>query len=108
SGGLYAAGIYLVLRRTLAQLIIGLSLLSNATNLLVFAAAGTREGPPLIAEGATSPPIDAADPVPQALVLTAIVISFGVLAFFILLAFGVHRVARTDDLDDLITTDRLD
>ena len=53
SGVLYAAGIYLMLRRRLAQLIIGLGLLSNGTNLLIFAAGGlTRARPPVVPDGA--------------------------------------------------------
>ena len=55
SGVLYAAGIYLMLRRRLAQLIVGLGLLSNGTNLLIFTAGGlTRARPPVVPEGATA------------------------------------------------------
>ena len=102
SGVLYATGIYLMLRRRLAQLIIGLGLLSNGTNLLIFTAGSlTRARPPVVPEGATRlvPPF--ADPVPQALVLTAIVIGFGVLAFSLVLAHRVHQTAGTDDVDEV-------
>jgi multicomponent Na+:H+ antiporter subunit C len=102
SGVLYAAGIYLMLRRRLAQLIIGLGLLSNGTNLLIFAAGGlTRAQPPVVPKGAARllPPY--ADPVPQALVLTAIVIGFGLLAFALVLAHRVHETIGTDDVDDV-------
>ena len=102
SGVLYAAGIYLMLRRRLAQLIIGLGLLSNGTNLLIFTAGGlTRAHPPLVAEqdDRLLPPY--ADPVPQALVLTAIVIGFGLLAFSLVLAHRVHATTGTDDVDDV-------
>lgn len=102
SGVLYAAGVFLMLRRRLAQLIIGLGLLSNGTNLLIFTAGGlTRGRPPVVAEGATRlmPPF--ADPVPQALVLTAIVIGFGLLAFSLVLAHRVHVTAGTDDVDQV-------
>ena len=101
SGVLYAAGIYLMLRRRLAQLIIGLGLLSNGTNLLIFTAGGlTRARPPVIPEtgGLTQP---YADPVPQALVLTAIVIGFGLLAFSLVLAHRVHAAGGSDDIDDV-------
>ena len=99
SGVLYAAGIYLMLRRRLAQLIIGLALLSNGTNLLIFAAGGlTRGRPPVIEHGTVlTPPY--ADPVPQALVQTAIVIGFGLLAFSLVLAHRVHTSAGSDDVD---------
>jgi multicomponent Na+:H+ antiporter subunit C len=102
SGILYAAGVYLMLRRRLAQLIIGLGLLSNGTNLLIFAAGGlTRARPPVVPDGAERllPPY--ADPVPQALILTAIVIGFGLLAFSLVLAHRVHVTAGTDDVDEV-------
>lgn len=106
-GGLYAAGIYLVLRRSIVKLIIGLSLLGQAANLLIFTAAGlTRARPPIVPEGATVPVDPSADPLPQALILTAIVISFGVLAFTVVLIKRVYQTVGTDDLDDMKATDR--
>ena len=102
SGVLYAAGIYLMLRRRLAQLIIGIGLLSNGTNLLIFTAGGlTRGRPPVVPDGAQSLVEPYADPVPQALVLTAIVIGFGLLAFSLVLAHRVHETVGTDDVDDV-------
>lgn len=100
SGVLYAAGIYMMLRRRLAQLIIGLGLLANGTNLLIFAAGQTTRGrPPVVPDGATSLVPPYADPVPQALVLTAIVIGFGLLAFSLVLAHRVHETVGSDDVD---------
>lgn len=102
SGVLYAAGIYLMLRRRLAQLIIGLGLLSNGTNLLIFTAGGlTRGRPPVVPQGADRLVAPFADPVPQALVLTAIVIGFGLLAFSLVLAHRVHATIGSDDVDDV-------
>ena len=98
AGVLYASGLYLMLRRRLAQLIIGLGLLSNGSNILILSAAGvTRAKPPLI--GAGVPPDQFADPVPQSLILTAIVIGFGVLAFGLVLAHRVHQSTGSDDID---------
>jgi multicomponent Na+:H+ antiporter subunit C len=98
AGVLYATGVYLMLRRRLAQLIIGLSLLSNGSNILILSAAGvTRAKPPLITEGI--PLEQFADPVPQSLILTAIVIGFGVLAFALVLAHRVQQSAGSDDID---------
>lgn len=99
AGVLYATGLYLMLRRRLAQLIIGLGLLSNGSNILILSAAGvTRAKPPLIAD--PHMPIDQfADPVPQSLILTAIVIGFGVLAFALVLAHRVHHSSGSDDID---------
>jgi multicomponent Na+:H+ antiporter subunit C len=100
AGVLYAAGLYLMLRRRLAQLIIGLSLLSNGSNILILSAAGvTRGKPPLIAPGVSADQI--ADPVPQSLILTAIVIGFGVLAFALVLSHRIHRSVGSDDIDTI-------
>ncbi len=102
SGVVYAAGIYLMLRRRLVQLIIGLGLLSNGTNLLIFTAGSlTRARPPVLPEGAERLVSPYADPVPQALVLTAIVIGFGLLAFSLVLAHRVHAAGGTDDVDEI-------
>jgi multicomponent Na+:H+ antiporter subunit C len=102
SGVLYAAGTYLMLRRRLAQLIIGLGLLANGTNLLIFTAGGlTRARPPVLADGENALVAPYADPVPQALILTAIVIGFGLTAFALVLAHRVHATVGTDDVDDV-------
>jgi multicomponent Na+:H+ antiporter subunit C len=98
AGVLYTSGLYLMLRRRLAQLIIGLGLLSNGSNILILSAAGvTRGKPPLIGAGVTADQF--ADPVPQSLILTAIVIGFGVLAFSLVLAQRVHQSTASDDID---------
>ncbi|HEY8549301.1 MAG TPA: Na+/H+ antiporter subunit C [Vicinamibacterales bacterium] len=100
SGVLYGAGLYLMLRRRLAQLIIGLGLLTNGTNVLIFTSGGlTRARPPVVGEGPALAPT--ADPVPQSLILTAIVIGFGVLAFSLVLAHRVHQSLGTDDVDEV-------
>lgn len=105
-GGLYAAGLYMMMRRSLVKLLIGLAILTNAANLLIFTAAGlTRGRPPLVLPGATRPEESVADPVPQALILTAIVIGFGVLAFGAVLVHRAYRMVGSDDLDDMNTTD---
>ena len=106
-GGLFAAGVYLLMRRSIVKLIIGLALLSHAIHLLIFAAGGlTRGRPPLVPEGAVRIDGAAADPLPQALILTAIVISFGVLAFAVVLIHRVCEAAGTDDLDAMTITER--
>jgi len=106
-GCLYAAGIYLVLRRNLMKLILGLGLLSHAANLLIFSAAGLRRGrPPIVPEGALAPEGPTAEPLAQALVLTAIVISFGLLAFTVTLLYRAHQLTGTADLNALEDTDR--
>lgn len=105
-GGLFAAGIYMLLRRSLLKLLIGLVLLSHAANLLIFTAAKlTRGSPPVIDMDAAALEAPFADPLPQALILTAIVISFGVMAFALALAFRAYRSIGTDDLDQMQGTD---
>lgn len=105
-GCLIATGLYMMMRRSMLKLAIGLSLLSHGANLLIFTAGGlTRGHPPLVPEGETLPPNPYADPMPQALILTAIVISFGLLAFTIALVYRACHVTGTDDLDQLTTTE---
>jgi multicomponent Na+:H+ antiporter subunit C len=105
-GGLYAAGIFMLLRPSPVKLAIGLGLLANAVNLLIFVAAGLTPGrAPLIEPGAVRPAVPFADPVPQALILTAIVISFGVLAFILVLLRRAAETLGVDNLDDMRSTD---
>lgn len=105
-GLLYAAGIFMILRRSLVRLIIGLILLGNGVNLLIFLLGRITKGkPPIIDEDSTILTGVYADPLPQALILTAIVISFGLQAFAIILVKRTYRVVKTDDLDELNTTE---
>lgn len=107
-GGLYAAGIYMMLRRSLVKLLIGLGLLSHAANLLIFTAGRlTRANSPVIPAGENALTTPYADPLPQALILTAIVISFGVMAFALALSYRTYKSVGTDDLDKMKTTDEL-
>ena len=105
-GGLYAAGFYLLMRRSIVKLILGLALLGHAANLLIFTVSRlTRAQPPLIPHGMTRPPEPFADPVPQALILTAIVIGFGLQAFALVLIKRAYQAVGSDDLDQMKSTD---
>ena len=105
-GGLFAVGLYLILRRSIVKLIFGLVLLGHAANLLIFTAGGlVRARPPLIPEGELVLGAPFADPVPQALILTAIVISFAVIAFAAVLIKRVYRTVGSGDVDELKATD---
>lgn len=105
-GVLYTTAIYMILRRSIVKLVIGLMLLSNAANLLIFTSAGlTRHGPPLIIEGSTEAAAVVADPLAQALILTAIVIGLGVLAFAVVLIHRAYEVVKADDMDQMKDTD---
>jgi multicomponent Na+:H+ antiporter subunit C len=101
-GVLYAAGIYMMVRRSLVKMLIGLILLGNGANMLIFLLGRITKGsPPVIPENAKVLTEIYADPIPQALILTAIVISFGLQAFAIILLKQVYIVNGSDDLDDL-------
>jgi multicomponent Na+:H+ antiporter subunit C len=105
-GVLYTAGVYMVLRRSILKFIIGLIFLSNATNLLVFISSGIVAGEPAFVSKEASNVNALADPVPQALVLTAIVIGFGIVVFTLALKYKFYEATGTDDLDQLKQTDK--
>ena len=92
-GGLYAAGVYLLLDRSLTRVLLGFLLLGNATNLLLLSAGGPGGGAPIL--GVTDPE-DMSDPLPQALILTAIVITFGVSAFVLAMIHRSWRLVRQE------------
>jgi len=101
-GLLVAASVYLMLDGHLLRFVFGLVLLSNAANLTIFVAGGlTRLAPPLIVDGATAPATTVANALPQALVLTAIVIGFGLFAFALALIYRSYRDRGTLDSDAL-------
>ncbi|WP_194777841.1 Na+/H+ antiporter subunit C [Pararhodonellum marinum] len=105
-GLLYGAGVYMILRRSLVKLIIGLILMGNGANLLIFLLGRIVKGnPPLINSDANILGEIYADPIPQALILTAIVISFGLQSFAIILVKRAYKVVGTDDLDEMNATD---
>lgn len=106
SGTLFAASFYLLLRRNLLRFIIGLIILGNAVNLLIFTMGRlTREIPPVIPKGQKVIEGAYANPLPQALILTAIVISFGLLAFTLVLVYRNHSVSQTIDADKLTASE---
>lgn len=93
---LTACGVYLLLRARTYPVVLGLTLLSYAVNLFVFSAGGLTSGrPPIIADGASG----YTDPLPQALVLTAIVIGFGMTAFLLILALRAQSDLGSDHVD---------
>lgn len=95
-GLLTACGIYLVLRPRTFPVLLGLVLLSYAVNGFIFVAGRLKAAaPPLAVEGATN----VADPLPQALVLTAIVVSFGMTAYLVALALRAQGETGTDHID---------
>jgi multicomponent Na+:H+ antiporter subunit C len=101
-GVLFGTALYTMLRRSIVRLAIGVTLLGHAANLLIFTVSGvSRTGPPIVEPGRTAPLVGSADPVPQALILTAIVISFGLLAFLLVLVQRVYQTVGSDDSDEM-------
>ncbi|PKO86643.1 MAG: Na+/H+ antiporter subunit C [Betaproteobacteria bacterium HGW-Betaproteobacteria-12] len=97
-GLMAAAGIYLVLRARTYPVILGLALLTYATNVFIFVSGRLAVGvPPVLRAGITS----YTDPLPQALVLTAIVISFGMTAVIVVLALRSYLESDSDHVDGL-------
>ena len=106
SGVLFAASFYLLLRRNLLRFVVGLIMLSNAVNLLIFTMGRlTQANPPIIPHGQEVPSAPYANPLPQALILTAIVISFGLLAFTLVLIYRNYQVTDTLDVDALMAAE---
>jgi multicomponent Na+:H+ antiporter subunit C len=135
-GLFFAAGVYLILSRQLVRVLLGVSILGNGVNLLIFTAGRlTVAAPPVLPAGKTSGPLAtqevalaepaaatastavepgdlvtaaaaagelaAANPLPQALVLTAIVIAFSIFAFLLVLTFRAYQILGTDDANEM-------
>ena len=93
----------------MVKLLLGIMLLGTATNILIFVLGGIVKGkPPIIDTDSSVLDTTFADPVPQALILTAIVISFALTAFAIVLLKRVYALLQTDDLDNLNTPEEED
>ena len=99
-GVLSASGIWLILRPRTFQVIVGLCLLSYAVNLFIFSMGRLTLGaPPIMPRGGFIDPTTYADPMPQALVLTAIVISFATTALFLVVLIASRGLTGTDHVD---------
>lgn len=101
-GALFTVAIYLFLSKHIIRILMGAAILGNAVNLLIFTAGRvTREVPPIIPGDADALTGAAANPLPQALILTAIVISFSFFAFLLVLGYRAFQELRTDSSDDM-------
>ncbi|WP_071393698.1 Na(+)/H(+) antiporter subunit C [Bacillus tuaregi] len=101
-GVLFMSATYLMLSKSLLRIIVGTGLLSHGAHLLLLTMGGLKRGAaPLLGENASS----YTDPIPQALILTAIVISFGVTAFFLVLAYRTYQELGTDNTERLRGTE---
>ncbi|CAM3621371.1 MULTISPECIES: Na(+)/H(+) antiporter subunit C [Saccharibacillus] len=95
-GLLFMIGVYLILSKSLLRIILGTSLLTHGVHLLLLTMAGLKRGAaPVLGSGSET----YADPLPQALILTSIVISFGVTALYFVLAYRAYQTRGTDEID---------
>lgn len=102
-GGLYAVGTYLLLQRTLTRIVLGLAMMAHGANLLLLLAGGRAGVAPIVGAEDGQP----SDPIPQALALTAIVITFGVTAFLLALAYRSWVQRREDEVEDDVEDRRI-
>ncbi|MGE7185811.1 Na(+)/H(+) antiporter subunit C [Peribacillus sp. NPDC006672] len=101
-GILFMCATYLMLSKSILRIIIGTGLLSHGAHLLILTMGGLKGGSvPLLSDKATS----YVDPLPQALILTAIVISFGVTSFLLVLAYRTYQELGTDDMEEMRGTE---
>ncbi len=109
-GVLFASGLYLMMQRNLMRFVFGLLVLSGSVNVLIFTAGRlTRGAAPVIPAGLSTPAGEVANALPQAVVLTAIVIGFGLIVFTLVLLLRVYErlgTVKTDELGDALV--RLD
>lgn len=103
-GVLFAAGVYLILERSLTRILVGILLMSNATGILFIIISGPNSGVPIVG---TTPPERMSDPLPQAMFLTAIVIGLGLTAFLLALAHRTWQLNRNDEVQDDIEDRRI-
>lgn len=102
-GVLYGCGVYLILQRNLSRIVIGLAMLGHGANLLLLMAGGRAGEAPIVGVGEAP----YADPLPQALALTAIVITFGVSAYLLALAYRSWVLNRSDTVEDDVEDRRI-
>ncbi len=98
-GGLTSAGVYLLLERNLTRMLLGLLLVGNAINLLILIAGGPSGDPPIrgrTSDGRTT----TADPLAQGMILTAIVITMGIAAFVLAMAYRTYRLTTEEEVGD--------
>lgn len=97
-GALFAVATYLILSKSILRIVLGLSVISHGAHLLLLTMGGLKRGAsPVLSQGAAS----YTDPLPQALILTAIVINFGVTALLLVLAYRSYKTLKTDDLEQM-------
>ena len=101
-GIIFMAATYLMLSKSLLRVIVGTAVLSHGVHLLLLTMGGLKRSASVLKEGLTS----YVDPLPQALILTAIVIAFGVTSLLLVMAFRAFQELRTDDMDQMRGNDQ--
>ena len=104
-GVLWGVGVYLLLQRTLTRVVLGLLLIGHAVNLLLLLAGGPAGLPPFVGDGTDVEALS--DPLPQAMVLTAVVITFGTSSFLLALAYRSWILTRADEVQDDVEDSRV-
>ncbi|ATH92971.1 MULTISPECIES: Na(+)/H(+) antiporter subunit C [Bacillus] len=102
-GILFTAATYLMLSKSLLRVIIGTAVLSHGVHLLLLTMGGLKKGAPPILKNDTASYVD---PIPQALILTAIVIAFGVTSFLLVMAFRAYQELKMDDMEQMRGNDQ--
>ncbi|NRA86223.1 MAG: Na+/H+ antiporter subunit C [Rhizobiales bacterium] len=101
-GLIFAVSTYMMLSRSVIRLVLGVALLGNAVNLLIFTVGRvTREIPPIIPNGFKGMITGIANPLPQALILTAIVIGFALFSFVLVLTYRAYESLGTDNSEEM-------
>jgi multicomponent Na+:H+ antiporter subunit C len=101
-GVFFTAAVYLLLSRSLIRMLLGLALLGNAVNLSILVAGRlTRAIPPIVPDGMAAPLAGSSNPLPQALILTAIVIGFAMFAFLLVLVYRAYQALEVEDTDKM-------
>ena len=108
-GCFVALGVYLLLSRSVIRMLLGMTILGNGVNLLIFTAGRlTREIAPIVPAGLDQPADPIANPLPQALILTAIVIGFAMFSFLLVLAFRAYQSLDADNTDTMRVAEPVD
>ncbi len=101
-GLFFTVAIYLLLSRSLIRMLLGIAIIGNGVNLMIFTVGRvTREVPPIVPDGEYAPLEPIANPLPQALILTAIVIGFSLFAFLLVLTYRAYQELDADNTDTM-------
>lgn len=101
-GLFFTVSIYLILSKAIIRMLLGITILGNGVNLLIFTLGRiTREVPPIVPDGLLQPEAVTANPLPQALILTAIVIGFALFTFLLVLGYRAYQELDADNTDNM-------